>query len=310
MPYTIGQYLSANDLNSNEDAHTLGNGVLTGLRVIPDTPPSMDVDVEIGKAYVAGSLVEKVAVTTLTVSGADPGDPRKDIVVSDSAGTLSIVAGTPDPALPAANVGIYTLEPVPPNIPADSVILAEIWVPAGATEITGSEIYDKRVFYGRAGMAQMPDGAADTFLKAQGAGTDPGYSALVAGDIPDLDSSKITTGTGFPRLRDSQKNLELVGVGETEICAYTIDGTDRIMRVATFFRVITGATIVTVTVKYTNILAAEVTCTLVDAKTLEVGDYTYAPLIFEIDAGTEITLNITASVANQVFASGTIEELV
>jgi len=32
--------------------------------------------------------------------------------------------------------------------------------------------------------------------------------------------------------------------------------------------------------------------------------------MFEIDASTEITLNITASVANRVFASGTIEELV
>ena len=126
----------------------------------------------------------------------------------------------------------------------------------------------------------------------------------------DADTLDAFHATSFPRLRDTQKNLELTTTNETEICAYTIDGTDRIMRVATFFRVITGATIVTVTVKYTNILAAGVTCTLVDAKTLAIGDYTYAPLIFEIDASTEITLNITASVANRVFASGTIEELV
>ncbi|GAG86237.1 unnamed protein product, partial [marine sediment metagenome] len=42
-------------------------------------------------------------------------------------------------------VGVYTLNPEPDNIPANSIILAEIWVPAGATEITGAEIYDKRV---------------------------------------------------------------------------------------------------------------------------------------------------------------------
>jgi len=73
-----------------------------------------------------------------------------------------------------------------------------------------------------------------------------------AHDALDIDSDTLDTfhATSFPRLRDTEKNLELDGVGETEICAYTIDGTDRIMRVATFFRVITGATVVTVTVKY------------------------------------------------------------
>lgn len=145
MPFTVGQYLTANDLKSQEDAHTLGYGVVNGLKVVPTDPASMDVQVETGKAYVSDTLVEKGAVTNLTVSGADPSNPRKDIVVCNSAGTLSIVAGTPEAALPSGNVGVYTLNPEPPSIPANSIILGEIWVPAGATEITGSEIYDKRV---------------------------------------------------------------------------------------------------------------------------------------------------------------------
>ncbi len=145
MPFTIGQYLTKNDLDSQEDAHTLGYGVVNGLKVIPTDPVSMDVQVEIGKAYAADTLVEKGAVTDLTVTGADPTNPRKDIVVCNSAGTLSIVAGTPEAALPSDKVGIYTLNPKPDNIPANSIILAEIWVPAEATEITGAEIYDKRV---------------------------------------------------------------------------------------------------------------------------------------------------------------------
>ncbi len=145
MPFTIGQYLTKNDLDSQELAHTLGYGVVNGLQVIPTGPPDMDVHVEIGKAYVADTLVEKGAVTDLIVGAADPTNPRKDIVVCNSAGTLSIVAGTPEAALPSGNVGVYTLNPEPPSIPANSIILGEIWVPAGATSITGSEIYDKRV---------------------------------------------------------------------------------------------------------------------------------------------------------------------
>ncbi|GAI80548.1 unnamed protein product, partial [marine sediment metagenome] len=145
MPFTVGQYLTANDLKSQEDAHTLGNGVINGLKVIPTGPPDMDIHVEIGKAYVADTLVEKGVVTDLAVTAADLTNPRKDIVVCNSAGTLSIVAGTPEAALPDGNVGVYTLNPEPPSIPANSIILAEIWVPAGAAAITGAEIYDKRV---------------------------------------------------------------------------------------------------------------------------------------------------------------------
>ena len=126
----------------------------------------------------------------------------------------------------------------------------------------------------------------------------------------DADTLDAFDATDFPRIRDTQKNLQIAGVGETEICAYTIDGTDRIMRVGLFFRIITGDTDITATVKYTNVLGAAITCTLVDDRTLAVGDYTYAPVIFEIEDSSEITLNITASVADRVFASGTIEELV
>ncbi|GAI99589.1 unnamed protein product, partial [marine sediment metagenome] len=145
MPFTVGQYLTKNDLDSQEKAHTLGYGVVNGLKVVPDAPASMDIDVEVGKCYAADTVVVKGAVTTLTVTAADLTNPRKDIVVCNSVGTLSIVAGTPEAALPNGNVGVYTLNPEPPNIPANSIILAEIWVAAGATEITGGEIYDKRV---------------------------------------------------------------------------------------------------------------------------------------------------------------------
>lgn len=112
-----------------------------------------------------------------------------------------------------------------------------------------------------------------------------------------------------PTARDTQKNLLLTTTSETEVCAFTVDAVDRIMRVAVFFRVITATTTVTVKIYYTNVVASSVTATLVDADSLVVGDYTYAPLIFEVDASTEISLKITAGTANQVYATGTIEEI-
>ncbi|GAI36020.1 unnamed protein product, partial [marine sediment metagenome] len=144
---------------------------------------TMTVDVEIGKAYVADTLVEKGAITNLAVTAADPTNPRKDIVVCNSAGTLSIVVGTAEAALPSDKVGVYTLEPEPPSIPANSIILAEIWVPAGATSITGSEIYDKRVFtVDRLGKARL-EWALNKILKGAGAGSDPTEVDMPAGDM-------------------------------------------------------------------------------------------------------------------------------
>jgi len=125
----------------------------------------------------------------------------------------------------------------------------------------------------------------------------------------DADTLDSLDSTAFPRIRDSQKNLQLTTTNETEICAHTLDGTNRIMRVAVFFRVITATTIVTVKIYYKNVADVATTCTLVDAKSLVVSDYTYSPLIFEVKASNEISLKITAGTANQVYATGTIEEL-
>ena len=54
-----------------------------------------------------------------------------------------------------------------------------------------------KITSGRFGMPRMPDGTSGYFLKAQGAGVDPVFAALLAADIPNLDAAKITSGT-FP----------------------------------------------------------------------------------------------------------------
>ena len=53
---------------------------------------------------------------------------------------------------------------------------------------------------GRFPLARLPDGDSGKFLRAYGAGFDPMYALLAAGDIPNLDASKITSGR-FPLAR-------------------------------------------------------------------------------------------------------------
>jgi len=53
---------------------------------------------------------------------------------------------------------------------------------------------------GRFPLARLPEGDSGKFLRAYGAGFDPMYALLAAGDIPSLDASKITSGR-FPLAR-------------------------------------------------------------------------------------------------------------
>jgi hypothetical protein len=75
------------------------------------------------------------------------------------------------------------------NVGGLSGVLADPQTPATHTHATAD------VTSGRFAQARMPD-AASGFLKAQGAGVDPAYAALAAGDLPTHDI--ITKHTGFP----------------------------------------------------------------------------------------------------------------
>jgi len=77
---------------------------------------------------------------------------------------------------------------------------------AGFTVITNARVLQNVIAAagiitsGRFSLARLPDGTSAYFLKAQGAGFDPVYALLSAGDIPSLDASKITSGR-FPLAR-------------------------------------------------------------------------------------------------------------
>jgi hypothetical protein len=107
-------------------------GVRSGCGVTAQGTPDMTVAVGAGSIEVAGALVS-VSSGNVTITAADATNPRIDLIVADSAGTKSAVAGTPaaDPTMPA--------------LPANSVALAAVYVPANDTAINSNQITDKRI---------------------------------------------------------------------------------------------------------------------------------------------------------------------
>ena len=123
----------------------------TSLAVTQNSPAGMSVLVASGWAAIVGTTQANMgtyvgyndATTVLTVTTADPTNPRIDRVcmtVQDAYYTgslndviLQVVAGTPAGS------------PVAPALPANSISLATIAVGAGATSITNANITDTRV---------------------------------------------------------------------------------------------------------------------------------------------------------------------
>jgi hypothetical protein len=109
-----------------------GTGVVSGCEVTAQGSPNMTVAVAAGTVAVSGAAAT-VGAGNVTIDAADGANPRFDLVVVGSAGNKSVVKGT------------ASSNPVFPAIPANSVVLAAIYVPASDTAINTNQIVDKRV---------------------------------------------------------------------------------------------------------------------------------------------------------------------
>ncbi len=121
-----------------------------GSPLLVATASGMNITINNGFAFVQGTAALDAglypvcldAATTLTVTAADPSNPRIDNVCltlvdnGDNTSTfvVQIQAGTPAPA------------PVAPTLPGNSLLLATIQVAAGATSINSGNITDQRLF--------------------------------------------------------------------------------------------------------------------------------------------------------------------
>lgn len=110
-----------------------GTGVVVGCAVSQRAAgANLSVDVAAGKVSVAST---EVAVTSGNVAvTADATNPRISLVVADNTGAKSVTAGT------------AAADPVMPAIPANSVVLAAVYIPAGDTAISTNQITDKRTY--------------------------------------------------------------------------------------------------------------------------------------------------------------------
>jgi hypothetical protein len=98
------------------------DGVLSGLGVAPSGSPDMNVVVSGGQARIGGYF-PYAAQQNVAIAAADATLDRFDLVVIDWNGTVSRVAG------------IAAAQPLMPNLPANSICLAKVFVKAGATAI-------------------------------------------------------------------------------------------------------------------------------------------------------------------------------
>jgi hypothetical protein len=109
-----------------------GYGVLTGCAVTAQASPDMTLIVASGTIKV-GATFATVTSGNVTITTAHATLPRFDLVVVNSAGTKSVTAGT------------ASSNPSFPAMPAGSVVLAAVYVPAADTTIEQNHVTDKRV---------------------------------------------------------------------------------------------------------------------------------------------------------------------
>jgi hypothetical protein len=123
--------LSAGDLDALSAAHS-GTGVVSGCGVTAQGSPDMTVAVEAGVLWF-NRVPVPVTAGNVTITAAHATFGRIDLIVASSSGAKSATAGTPS-AIPLA-----------PAVPAASVLLAAVFVPAADTAINANQIIDKRV---------------------------------------------------------------------------------------------------------------------------------------------------------------------
>ena len=132
-------------------------GVVTGCAVTAQGSPDMTVAVAAGTVLVKG-IQAIVASGNVTIGAADGSNPRFDLVVANSAGTKSAIAGTAsaNPVFPTAGL-----------LDADDriqyAVLAAVYVPANDAAINSDQIVDKRIF------CHIPSRAATFFVAANNA---------------------------------------------------------------------------------------------------------------------------------------------
>lgn len=146
LQYAIGQGYSQLDAKASRDRLD-GYAVVSGLAVSAGS--GLSVDVASGTATVgetSGSVdtVSNGSTTNVSLAAADGSNPRKDTIYIDTGGSLQAETGVAEGATPSGKTQFDTFQPEPPTPSTEGVILAEVWVPAGASSLSSGDIRDRR----------------------------------------------------------------------------------------------------------------------------------------------------------------------
>lgn len=215
-----GSHPAENDRLSVQALYTT-TGIIgsSSLAVAPNSPAGMSVLVATGWCAIVGTTQANMgtytvfndAVDTLTVTTADPTNPRIDrvvVTVRDAyySGAFNdvifqVVAGTPAGS------------PVAPAIPANSISLATIAVAAGATQINSGNITDTRT--------EVTTNLPPTINLTINAQTGTTYTTAAAdnGKLVTLNNASSITVTIAPSLYSTgaQINMAQIGAGQVTV---------------------------------------------------------------------------------------------
>ena len=147
-----GSHPAENDRLTNQ-AIWRTSGVLnsTDMIVSQSTPAAMSVSVSSGWAAIVGNYQANMGTyiayndnaTTLTVTTADPSNPRIDLVVVQVAD--SFYSGTTNNVSFVVIAGTPAATPTVPSTPTNALAIARIYVTAATGSITNTNISDLRV---------------------------------------------------------------------------------------------------------------------------------------------------------------------
>jgi hypothetical protein len=130
FPRQAGWY--ACDIAAMVNNASRGDGVLSGCAVTPQGTPDTTVAVAAGLVKCNG-FFSYVVAGNVTGFAAHASLDRIDLVCVDWNGVLSRVAGT------------AAAKPVPPSLPANSLILAQVFVPGASASVGTNNLKDRRI---------------------------------------------------------------------------------------------------------------------------------------------------------------------